>query len=400
MSELVALLDRCHRDELVPLARLLSLRTDGVGLADLARGIDGRLRREGGQAVANLVRGGGPGYREVLEDVARHLELEPLEAEGDAQLEGRVVGEWLRRAWDSLPPDQREGLWVMFTSGEDTPDGHAATARARLALGEQWTFRSTALAAFTVTGAGLLALLARPFIPFLVAGGLLKAMGPRLSVTLPAVVQIAMLRQQVRHRVTVGFVGSPSSGKDAAIRAIFGIDSGNIHPVAGSTREVSVTQVPDSLALFVVNTPGMGDVVEAVTEEARQVLNHIDIYVYVLNAEGGVQARELADYGRCVASNKPTLVLLNKIDVLRPGDVDRYVADARTKLSKVGIPEDAVQLLPAAVDPLPQISESPLGVEAVHAWLAAQLSALGKDPGELPPLPAADDSGAVMRPFQ
>ena len=35
-----------------------------------------------------------------------------------------------------------------------------------------------------------------------------------------AVLEISALRQTVRHRVTIGVVGSPSSGKDAAIGAI------------------------------------------------------------------------------------------------------------------------------------------------------------------------------------
>jgi hypothetical protein len=135
--------------------------------------------------------------------------------------------------------------------------------------------------------------------------------------------------------------------------------------------------------LFLVNTPGMGDVMESVTEEARQVLDHIDLYLYLVNAEGGVQARELADYQRCVATGKPVLALVNKVDVLRPRDKDKYLADARAKL---GAPEDA--FLPVAFDPLPELAPGPIGLPAVHAWLSARLVELGKDPSELPAIPA------------
>ena len=196
---------------------------------------------------------------------------------------------------------------------------------------------------------------------------------------LPAVLEVARLRRLVRYRITVGVVGSPSCGKDAAIRAIFGIDSGNINPIAGSTTKVAITRLPDATALFVVNTPGMGDVVASVTEEARQVLDHIDVYVYVINAQGGVQARELEDYRRCLATGRPVLVVVNKIDTLRPADRERYLSDARDKLQAP--PED---FLDAAFDPLPQLSESPLGVDGVRSWLTATLEGMGKRRSELP----------------
>ena len=47
-----------------------------------------------------------------------------------------------------------------------------------------------------------------------------------------AVLEVARLRQAVLHRVTIGVVGSPSSGKDAGIKALFGVDTGNISPIA------------------------------------------------------------------------------------------------------------------------------------------------------------------------
>jgi GTP-binding protein EngB required for normal cell division len=105
--------------------------------------------------------------------------------------------------------------------------------------------------------------------------------------------------------------------------------------------------------------------------------------LYVVNAEGGVQAREKSDYDRCRATGKPVLALINKIDVLRPRDKDKYLADARGKL---GAPEDA--FMAVAFDPLPELSPGPIGLEAVHAWIQQRLVDLGKDPEELPPLPS------------
>ena len=196
---------------------------------------------------------------------------------------------------------------------------------------------------------------------------------------LSLVLEVSALRRAIRHRVTVGVVGSPSSGKDAAIKALFGIDSGNVNPVAGSTSEVEITRLQGATALYIVNTPGMGDVVESVTEQAKQVLDLIDVFVYVVNAQGGVQARELADYQACLAKKRPVLAVVNKIDTLRQEDRERYLEDARAKLAA---PEE--HFMSAAFDPLPQLYDEPIHLDEARTWLENQLIRLGKDPQELP----------------
>jgi len=386
---LVLLLDKCHREELGPLCALHNLDVNApIGRHDLVRIVAGRVRKAGGQALANLARGGeGPPYKEVVRDVALSLDL-PGTGEVET-MELSVVHSWLATAWDSLSDTEQERIWAelqhhpsMQPVEEAPPHGLLLVEKAAEMFPREFTFKTTALAAFSLSGIGLIGILARPFMPFMAVASLLGSMAPSLRKTLPSVVWISMLRQQVRYRVTIGFVGSPSCGKDAAIKALIGLDSGNINPVAGSTSSVTVSQVSGSTALFVVNTPGMGDVVESVTEEALQVLSHIDVYIYVLNCEGGVQARELADYQACLDSEKPVLVALNKIDVLRPRDRARYIEDAREKLGG-----EQVQLIPCAFDPLPQLSELPINTAAVHSWLAKTLEALGKDPAELPEAP-------------
>ena len=157
--------------------------------------------------------------------------------------------------------------------------------------------------------------------------------------------------------------------------------------VAGSTTQVEIRKLPGSTALYVVNTPGMGDVVESVTEEARQVLDHIDVYLYLVNAQGGVQAREKADHAACVARGRPVLVVVNKIDTLRERDRDRFLEDCRAKLGVS--PEHVVA---TAFDPLPQLAPAPLGIGPVREWLQRELVALGKDESELPWAKAAADA--------
>jgi GTP-binding protein EngB required for normal cell division len=386
-APLEELLRRCHRAELLPLAEVLGIRAEGLGLAQLATAIARTLRRRGAQDVWNMVlrKGEGPDYLEVVSALATRRGV-AVGADLEAT-EKLLLDAWVSEAWSSMEAADRDRVWRRLKLELPAPaDGPQAlvSVQERLKVGARYGAGVMAISALRVVP-----LLFPPLIPLAGCLGLFWLARPRDEVLLPAVLEVSALRQAVRHRVTVGVVGSPSSGKDAAIKALFGLDTGNIDPVAGSTKTVEITQLPGSTALYLVNTPGMGDVIETVTEEARQVLDLIDVFVYVVNAQGGVQARELDDYRRCVARQRPVLAVVNKVDTLKESDRERYLDDARKKL---GAPAD--DFLAAAFDPLPQLADQPLGVNEVRAWIEAQLVGLGKDPSELPwRAPAASPSG-------
>jgi GTP-binding protein EngB required for normal cell division len=391
VDPLEQLLHRCHRDELLPLARLLYVDPKDQGLGDLARLIAKAFRDQGTNAIIAKVRGEGNAYGAILTELAKRRGLEAKSwPPGIEELEGLLIRSHLEEGWDAMPPERRQELWTAFGLGGDAPArGRDATEAAGTALGRSFGYHAShAMQAISATRGrvtGMVALSASPvgclLRPLLLPMMLWWAAEPSEDRVIAGVLQVARLRQIVLHRVTIGVVGSPSTGKDAAIKTLFHIDTGNISPIAGSTREVAIQKLPGSTALYVVNTPGMGDVVERVTEEARQVLDHIDVYLYLVNAEGGVQAREKEDYRRCVSTGKPVLALVNKIDVLRPRDKDKFLADCRAKL---GAAED--DFLPVAFDPLPELSPTPIGVVEVRDWLVRRLTERGKDPSELPPL--------------
>jgi hypothetical protein len=366
-DELAELLRRCHRSELVPLATQLGIAHQGLPLASLASAIGLRLRRAASHELLNITRrwGAPPRYGDVLREVGMRLSLH---VPADPELaELAIVRDQVMKTWRALPPELREQRWREAAGAPPVPlDGAEA-----IALLERRVEPGVAL---FVTR-----LATEPVLPFPGCMLLLWLGRARDDLAIPAILEVARLRQALRHRVTIGIVGSPSSGKDAAMGAIFGLPTGNISPVAGSTKQVEIRRLPGSTALYVVNTPGMGDVVESVTEEAKQVLDHIDVFVYLVNAQGGVQARELADHAACRARRRPVLVVVNKIDTLRETDRDRFLDDCRTKLGAA-----QPDVLAAAFDPLPQLSPQPLGVQAVREWIRRHLEALGKDPRELP----------------
>ncbi|MEN0061389.1 MAG: GTPase [Myxococcota bacterium] len=372
-SELTELLRKCHRDELLPLAEAIGIKPEGMTVRQLATAIDVRLRHRAANDLENLIfRGGnGPPYVDMLRRVGRRL---GLDVGYDAALaEQAIAREHTRQTWHLLPDREREARWEQSFSDTPAPEfGDQA-----LALLEKKYHRGL--------GWHLTQLATNPPIP-MPAGCLIVPwlMRPRYDIVEPAILEIARLRQTVRYRVTIGIVGSPSTGKDAAINALFGINTGNVSPVAGSTKHVEIRRLEGPTALYLVNTPGMGDVMESVRAEAKEILDHIDIYLYLVNAQGGVQARELADYQECVATGRPVLAVVNKIDTLRQEDRERYLADARTKLRA---PDDS--FVSAAFDPLPQLAPGPLGLANVRGWITDQLVQLGKDPAELPWVDAA-----------
>ena len=395
MDPLETLLHRCHRDELLPLARILRVKHEGIGLGDLSRALAIMLRRIGTHDIANAAFRGGHGlpYPQVVRVAAEQYHLAVAEDADEDSVERAIVAAHFQKSWQNKDAAARKALWEEFGITGPAPEtAEGALAAAANTLGKSFDYvlsttvnvvaKPPGMALFVLLNVSPLGVIFRtvmmPLLP-LFLWWKLRPDGARLAA---AVLAVARLRQIVRHRVTIGVVGSPSTGKDAGIRAMFGIDTGNISPIAGSTKEVAIQRAPGSTALYLVNTPGMGDVVERVTEEARQVLDHIDVYLYIVNAEGGVQAREKADYDRCRATGKPVLAVVNKIDVLRPRDKEHYLADARAKL---GAPEDA--FMAVAFDPLPELSPGPIGLEAVHLWIQQRLVDLGKDPAELPPLP-------------
>lgn len=344
-------LRRAHRRELLPLAAALRVRDRGQGRDQLASELERTLRATGSADLANLLwrRGQPPRWESVLSDLSRSLRLPPglSPREIEAAVAARREAE---RADERLPPTALLVLWTLS--------------------------RPFALLVGPLAGLALWIWLGRP----------------REDLLIPAVAELHALRQRVEGRLTIALMGSPSAGKDAAMKAIFDVDTGNVSPVAGSTRSVGIYERADEPGLCLVNTPGLGDVDAALTDETRGVLAQVDLTLYLINAQGGVRQRERDEFGRVRASGRPCLVVLNKLDTLRPDDRDRMLADVRAKLA---IPADSERLglLGAAFDPLPQLAGAPIGVGPVRAWVRATLERQGHRTAwldALPPAPGAD----------
>jgi len=179
---------------------------------------------------------------------------------------------------------------------------------------------------------------------------------------------------ELQQTLAVAFLGSASAGKDSAIQALFGIDFGQVDPIPGSTERIRVAAVDADRRLLVINAPGFGDIRGEVDREARRALDQLDLAVYVLNCDGGATIDERNDLDSIRALNRPTLVCLNKIDLIRPDQREDFLRQTRIQLGVKA--EDTVV---TAFDPLPVLSEEPIGVDKVVEWIHAHLEDGGKN---------------------
>lgn len=177
----------------------------------------------------------------------------------------------------------------------------------------------------------------------------------------------------LKEHIVIAFLGSASSGKDSAIKAIFNVDFGQVDPIPGSTDRVRVAPVDAGEQVLVVNAPGFGDIRGEVDAAARRVLDQLDLAIYVLNADGGATIDERRDLDEIRALGRPTLVCLNKIDLIRPHQLEAFVEKTLEQLNVD--PSDHVR---TAFDPMPVISETPIGVQEVVRWIHRHLENNGK----------------------
>ena len=177
----------------------------------------------------------------------------------------------------------------------------------------------------------------------------------------------------LKQRLSVAFLGSASSGKDSAIRALVDLDCGQVDPIPGSTDHIRIAALDAAEQVLIINAPGFGDLREDVEAAAHKVLDHLDIAVYVLNCDGGATIDERRDLDEIRALGRPTLVCLNKIDLIRENQREVFIE--RT-LEQLGV--DRQDAVVTAFDPLPALSEKPIGIDEVINWIHGHLDEGGK----------------------
>ena len=192
--------------------------------------------------------------------------------------------------------------------------------------------------------------------------------GPAMRKVMPSVLHLAMLDMEQQITPVIGVLGSMSAGKDTMIEALFGIDTGGIDVLPGSTTSATVFDYQDEHGkIRIVNAPGEGDPRDSVQGEAREATDLLDTALLLINAGGSVAGqteRELFD--RLVARGVHVIPVLNKVDLCHSRDDLRQLQQSAA--DALGVPLEAV--LPAAAAPDPRLQKEPIGLKRIHKTLA------------------------------
>ncbi|HNH53120.1 MAG TPA: ubiquinol-cytochrome C chaperone family protein [Nitrosomonas sp.] len=308
-----------HRPDIDPLIEYLKMDTQSLNFQrghqqKSAEQIADYLRRMGSNDIATLFRGEGVEYSEVVLDVAQKIgATDASESHSVETNEDFILRKLFADALDKMSDEEKRLLFASMGIKEGAiPFGSAGVIIVQFILkqfGGFATYRMSLIVANMVArailGHGLSfatnAVITRTIGTMLgpigwFATGLwlvIDLAGPAYRKTVPAVVHIAMLRQMLINRITIGVVGDGSSGKDSMIKSVFGIDTGNINPVAGSTKDAKIYKLGDSDAIQLVNYPGFNDIRQDVNDQTHDLLQYTDVFVMVVDITRGISQTEI-----------------------------------------------------------------------------------------------------------
>lgn len=140
----------------------------------------------------------------------------------------------------------------------------------------------------------------------------------------------------VRRSGFIAVAGRPNAGKSTLVNRIVGHHVAIVSPIAQTTRRIvrAVARRDDAQLVF-VDLPGSQKPMDRMTERMQQAVEasfrDVDLVVWVIDAidEPGMGERRVADM--VLASRKPVVLALNKVDRVKP-DVIMDRINALTKL--------------------------------------------------------------------
>jgi GTPase Era involved in 16S rRNA processing len=168
------------------------------------------------------------------------------------------------------------------------------------------------------------------------------------------------------NRITIGVVGDGSAGKDALMQAVFGIDS-KIDPVAGSTDTALRYPLNAGGSATIINYPGFNDFRPAVDAHTNDYLHHTDVFVMVVDINRGISGTDIKILEKVKAFQRPILICLNKVDLLR-SEEDEVKLE---KAAEIRLP--GYKLIKTAFDPDPRLGQKVRGVIETYTWIRNEI---------------------------
>lgn len=386
-----------------PLLKYLGLSEDKLERSDSSSRSDAEiiinyLCRMGSNDVATLFRWGeGVAYDEVVYDVAKKLGVkEASKNNSTEQNENLIIVKAFSDAYDKMKEKEKADLLKSLNidgTSNEIPFAASGTIVAQILLkkyGGFAVYQTSLIVANYVSrallGKGLTfaanAALTRGIGTFLgpigwTVTGLWLAVelaGPAYRKTVPAIMHLAMLRQLVINNINIGIVGAGSAGKDSLFKAVFNINTNNIDPVAGSTSDIEQYHPVGMDNITLLNFPGYNDIKDNVNEKVRDQRSNLDVALLVIDIGSGVSGDDTKALEELKALNIPTLVCLNKVDLVRPRDKERLLEAARERL------KEASAIIETSFDPDDRLHDGgPIGAQEVFEWVKKKLEEAGKE---------------------
>lgn len=373
--------------------------------ASQAEKIELYFREMGSNDFATFFRGEGVEYDEVLLDVGKKLKAKVKEGISCEENEAAIISKVFEDSLKEMSEDEKRELFKFLGAKEYAYDaaGPASILSAQILgnLGGFATYKISMIVANMVAkailGQGLSfatnAAISRGIGVFLgpvgwIASGVWLAIdiaGPAFRKTVPAVIHMAMLRQLIKKKVTIGIVGEGAAGKDSLASAVFGLDT-NIDPVAGSTAEAESYQLGENDNINIINYAGFNDIRDNVNQLTDEHLGHTDVFLWVLDVNRGITKADEATLQKLNTYNRPILACLNKVDLPRnEQDKIKLINNIHEKLDTKGVS----QFIETAFDPDPRLFDEKIGCLDVYQWVTAELVKQGKDEDILPDFEAS-----------
>jgi small GTP-binding protein len=146
---------------------------------------------------------------------------------------------------------------------------------------------------------------------------------------------MGQIKQESQSRLAI--LGPVNAGKSTLFNALRGRNVSSTSAVPGTTRQL----VADWFGPFIlVDTPGFGEV-DGVDRAgiALQGIAHAAVIIFMLDAAAGLRQSDRDLYRRLVATGRPIVVAMNKIDLVASQERALVLADASAHL-------DGVQVIP------------------------------------------------------
>lgn len=134
-------------------------------------------------------------------------------------------------------------------------------------------------------------------------------------------------------KLVISLIGEANAGKSATINALTGRKLSEVHPIAGWTKQITLHQYAETV--FIADTPGLHEMrtLALGAQVTDFVEQETDIILFFVNAASNRTPEERNAFQAVRELNKPTIVVLNKIDTIEADALPAVIDDLIQRLN-------------------------------------------------------------------